>query len=183
MKSGKTEIVPGVHYQPRGSVMELPGGRKVLFAGGADSVDKHLRAKGTSWFPGELLKKAEISRFPNSPVDIAVSHAAPACVPLPGMLADGKYTDPMREALELLHHKYQPKFWFFGHYHQPFTANIEGCSFVGLSRIDAEPDESCGQGLAKLTPKGFEPFPLPLAALYEGKILPDRGNRSHPPSG
>ena len=170
-KTGQTEIAHGVHYQPRGSVIQLPDGRTVLFAGGADSVDKEFRIKGKSWFPGELLKKSEARKFPNVSVDIVISHAAPVCVPLPTMLVDGKYTDPTREALELLRLKYQPKLWFFGHYHEAFTANIDGCSFVGLARIDAEPDEPCGHGLAKLTAEGFEPYPLHLASLHAGKIL------------
>lgn len=171
VRSGETEIAPGVHYQARGSVMQLPDGRRVLFAGGADSVDKALRVKGKSWFPGELLKKAEVSKFPDAPIDIIVSHATPACVHLPGRLADGKYTDPTRDALELLRHKYRPTLWFFGHYHTAFAENIDGCSFIGLSRIDAEPDEPCGEGLARLTAEGAESCPLHLAALYEGKVL------------
>lgn len=164
IKSRQTEIAPGVHYQPRGSVIQLTDGRRVLFAGGADSVDKTSRIKGKSWFPGEQLKKAEIRKFPDVLVDIIVSHAAPSCVQLPSKLAGGKYIDPTRDALELLRHKYRPKLWFFGHYHTAFTENIDGCSFVGLSRIDAEPDEPCGHGLAKLTPKGFVPISLHLAA-------------------
>ena len=171
VKAGQTEIAPGVHYQPRGSVIQLPDGRRVLFAGGADSVDKKSRVKGKSWFPGELLKKPEVRKFPDASVDIVISHAAPPCVPLPAMLADGKYTDPTRETLELLRHKYRPKLWAFGHYHEAFTANIDDCSFVGLSRIDAEPDEPCGHGLAKLTTDGFELYPLHRAALHEGKVL------------
>lgn len=171
VKTGRTEIAPGVRYQPRGSTLQLPDGRTVLFVGGADSVDKGLRVKGKSWFPGELLKKSEVRKFPDVSVGIIVSHAAPACVPLPAMLADGKYTDPTREVLELLRIKYRPRLWFFGHYHTAFAENIDGCSFVGLSRIDAEPDEPCGHGLAKLTADGFEPYPLHIAALYEGKIF------------
>lgn len=171
VKTGQTEIAPGIHYQSRGSVIQLLDGRRVLFAGGADSVDKKLRVKGKSWFPGELLKKAEVRKFPDTSVDIIISHAAPACVPLPAMLADGKYADPAREGLELLRLKYQPKLWFFGHYHEAFSVNIDGCSFVGLGRIDAEPDEPCGHGLAKLTAGGFKPYPLHLAALHEGKIF------------
>lgn len=171
VKTGQTEIAPGAHYQPRGSIIQLPDGRSVLFAGGADSVDKEFRIKGKSWFPSELLKKSEVRKFPDVSVDIVISHAAPACVPLPAMLVDGKYTDPTRDALEVLWLRYRPKLWFFGHYHEACTTNIDGCSFVGLSRIDAEPDKHCGHGLAKLTAEGFEPYPLHLASLYEGKVL------------
>ena len=139
---GKTEIAAGVFYQPRGSTLALPDGRTVLFAGGASSVDKDLRIEGESWFPEEQLKKEEVQSFPALKVDIVISHAAPTCITLPPMLIHGKYTDPTREALELVRLKYKPLIWFFGHYHEAFSATVDGCHFAGLSHIDTDSDES-----------------------------------------
>lgn len=178
VKTGKTEIAPGVHYQPRGSTLRLEDGRTVLFAGGAESVDKKLRIEGRSWFPGELLEKGEVHGFPDVAVDIIVSHAAPTCISLPDTLAYGKYTDPSREALEMLLCKYRPQLWFFGHYHEFFTASHNGCSFFGLSRIDGEPEIPCGKGLVKLTSTGTEPVALHLATLYDKEILFPTGETS-----
>ena len=45
------EIAPGIFYQPRGSILELPGGTTVLFAGGAASVEKPVQIRPNACLP------------------------------------------------------------------------------------------------------------------------------------
>lgn len=54
-------------------------GKKFLFCGGADSIDKKLRTKFVSWWPQELITPAEKERViaNGNGVDVLVTHEAP----------------------------------------------------------------------------------------------------------
>lgn len=128
------EIAHGVHYQPRGSLLTLPDGRTVLFAGGAASIDKDARVYGVDWFPEEIFTEEEFrTLFPKvSRVDIVISHTAPASVTLPSYMSD--FYDPSRAVLEAVLQKYRPEQWFCGHYHFYMTQKLldGACEFVAL---------------------------------------------------
>ena len=68
---GPIEIQPNVFYMPRGEVLKLSNNRNVLFAGGAYSIDKHLRIEGVSWFPEEILTEKEIFNYFPDPKSIS----------------------------------------------------------------------------------------------------------------
>ena len=76
-----SEDLPNVLYQPRGSTIQLPDGRTVLFAGGAFSIDNKIRMPSVDWFPDlEILTEKELESFPSPDevqVDIVISHTAP----------------------------------------------------------------------------------------------------------
>lgn len=42
------EIEPNLFYCPIGSTLEI-NGKRIMFIGGADSIDKHMRLIGVSW--------------------------------------------------------------------------------------------------------------------------------------
>ena len=134
-RDGDFEIGWGIFYQPRGSVLTLPDGRTVLFAGGAASIDKAVRTEGVDWFPEEILTKEEFrNQFPKMDrVDIVISHTVPESVVLPPML-DKTFYDPSRVILEAVLQKYRPAMWFCGHFHLPFTQKLlDGeCILVAL---------------------------------------------------
>lgn len=128
------EIAPGIVYQPRGSLLTLPDGRTVLFAGGSASIDKDARVYGVDWFPEEILTEDEFRiQFPDvERVDIVISHTAPASVVLPSRLDD--FYDPSRAVLEAVLRRYRPKQWFCGHYHYYMTQMLldGACEFIAL---------------------------------------------------
>lgn len=150
LATGTTEVAPHVFYQPRGSVLVLEDGRRVLFAGGAQSADRHLRVENESWFEEELLTQQEVLAFPPAPIDIVISHAAPASVKLPPFTLTDKQTDPSRLALDMILSLYAPKLWCFGHYHEAFTQNVQGCSFVALSPVDNYPEQALDGAVSEL---------------------------------
>jgi hypothetical protein len=123
--AGIFEIQPNVFYQPRGSTLELPDGRVVLFMGGADSVDKRERTPGRDWFPEETIKSKDLDNLPNYAVDIIISHTAPKEFYKKLMTTrnletynwEDKFNDPSREALSYILHKYKPSLWYFAHFH------------------------------------------------------------------
>ncbi|MBR3665246.1 MAG: metallophosphoesterase [Lachnospiraceae bacterium] len=67
------EIAPRIIYHPRGSIWELPDGRRIFFAGGAKSVDWRWRHERTMWFREELLLRHHLPEsLPRA--DIVISH-------------------------------------------------------------------------------------------------------------
>jgi UDP-2,3-diacylglucosamine pyrophosphatase LpxH len=76
---------PGAVYVPRGSVMELDG-KRVLFMGGATSVDRKWRSKAPlgphPWFEEEVVTEADVERALQNvrgggPIDLMVTHSPP----------------------------------------------------------------------------------------------------------
>ena len=121
-QKGEFGIGWGIFYQPRGSVLTLPDGRTVLFAGGAASIDKDARVPGVDWFTEEVLtEQAFRTHFPvMDRVDIVISHTAPESVALP-LILDTTFYDPSRAVLEAVLRKYKPSLWFCGHFHPTLT--------------------------------------------------------------
>ena len=64
-------------YMKRGSTLELPDGRTVLFMGGANSIDRKYRRLGDDWFPEELITQRQVMELPKVNVDIIISHTCP----------------------------------------------------------------------------------------------------------
>jgi hypothetical protein len=121
------ELYRNVFYCPRGSNLELPDGRLVLFCGGAESVDKNQRIHGHDWFPEELISQTDLDRCLNGPkADIVVSHTAPR------MLLEAldfsqpeKFNDPSTIALNEILFYHKPSLWFFGHFHRELIGIID----------------------------------------------------------
>jgi len=122
-----TEVAPNVFYMPRGSTYTLPDGRKILFMGGAFSIDKPNRQLGVDWFPEETISHGDIMRCPGEPIDIVVSHTCPASL-RPKIIKKHPYgfsiPDCSEDALEHILQSYRPRFWYFGHWHMSMSGHI-----------------------------------------------------------
>lgn len=129
------EMYDGVNFCSRGSVLPLPDGRNVLFAGGASSVDKNMRTPGHDWFPEETIKAVDLDRIiaGQHRIDIVVSHTCPTAFLKhlhKGNLA--KVNDPSCKALDVVLDKLKPKQWFFGHWHLQKEGYDNGCHWQCL---------------------------------------------------
>jgi hypothetical protein len=115
-----TEIAPNVFYMPRGSTYKLQDGRTILFMGGANSIDKDMRTLGVDYFREETISYADLQNLPDEDIDIVVSHTCPDEL-TEDMIKRSYYgfsdNDPSRKALSYLLKKYNPSFWYFGHWH------------------------------------------------------------------
>lgn len=122
------ELYKNVFYMPRCSTLDLPDGRRVLFMGGASSIDKAERTAWYDWFPQELITIEDVDHLPETKIDIVVSHACP--LEFKEQLNESsddwrvqdsywsqKFWDPSCNYLSRVLEKYDPKWWFFGHYH------------------------------------------------------------------
>lgn len=128
------EMLKNIFFCPRGSTLELPDGRTVLFMGGGYSIDKHHRTPGYDWFPDETLKPRDLQFLPDKKIDILISHTC-AKSNLKDMLGANslKCMDISNDVLESVIEKYQPKFWAFGHWHHYKKGNIGSSHWVALN--------------------------------------------------
>lgn len=130
------ELTPiqNITYCPRGSTLTLPDGRKILFMGGASSIDKHWRTPGYDWFWQEDISYKDMEALPDEEIDIVISHTCPSSF-LNTMLSKDarKFNDPAYEYLEFILDKYKPKLWFFGHWHCRKEGFNKGCKWVALN--------------------------------------------------
>ena len=129
-EDGPVEILPNVIWHPRGTVSEM-GGKRILWMGGAVSVDKPYRTPMVDWFPQEVPSDQQWEKaFSQDPVDILVAHDAPAEVPLQGMpdhyIRDDllRAGENMRKQLSLLAGWVRPALYVHGHWHERRTTNL-----------------------------------------------------------
>lgn len=133
---------PGCFYMPRGSVLTLPDGRIVLFFGGAMSTDKEGRTEGDDWWAGEVPTaedldhaRAQVAAH-GGRVDIVISHTGPLMFlrQLPANKIDqARLTDPTVALLDVVLQEFQPRKWFFGHFHLHAKGVDQGCVWRCMS--------------------------------------------------
>lgn len=111
------EIAENVFYTPRGSVLELPVLGPTMFMGGAMSIDKHLRTPGVDWFPEEVPNVVTTVIPEVERIDTVISHTCPlSFAPMNPMPYD-HMRDNTRQLLENILVRYEPRRFFFGHWH------------------------------------------------------------------
>lgn len=150
LESINFDLGPGFTYHPRGSV-EVIDGKRILFLGGATSVDAQWRTPGASWWPQEELTEAQVaSACSQGRVDIVLAHDAPY---LP-LLSNKDLDSPSfpesellrsaqhRDKVQAVYQTAQPLAWCHGHYHTHYeTSKLEPwgpTTLVGLN-MEFEP--------------------------------------------
>ena len=128
------EIEKNVFHMKRGSTIDLPDGRTILFIGGAHSFDWEFRTPGLDWFPElELVTESDLENLPDKKIDIVISHTAPEEF----YMSFSPKEDPSRESLSYILKKYKPKLWFFGHFHVYSAGFDSGCKWTALAHIES----------------------------------------------
>jgi len=132
---GLFEEPPSVFYMQRRAILTLHDGRNVMFMGGAESIDPHIRTEGFDWFREETIRQGDVFTLPHINIDIIVSHTCPEEFPIRGLIetAGLKIEDPSRKALSVLLNYYKPSQWYFGHYHKYETGIVNNCKWTALS--------------------------------------------------
>lgn len=141
------EVMSNIFYMPRCSTLDLPDGRRVLFMGGASSIDKSERVPFYDWFPQEVITLNDFGCLPDTNIDIVVSHACP--IEFKEQLNEGsddwrvrdsywlsKFGDPSCHYLSKVLHKYNPKYWIFGHYHVCKTGKSYNTTWFALNKTE-----------------------------------------------
>jgi len=129
------ELAPNIIYMPRGSTYQLDDGRKILFMGGADSIDKDVRYLGVDWFPEEVITYKDLQNLPNCEIDIFITHTCPQEL-VAGLAKWPTEKDPSNQALSELWKMYKPDLWFFGHWHFFTKGKLGKTKWFALSHIE-----------------------------------------------
>lgn len=128
---------------PDGTLMTTAD-NKVMFIGGALSIDKAFRTEGYSWWADEELSDKAlwllVDRFVKERPDIMVTHECPELVAEKLMANVGKLDIPSRtrQAFSSMLSLHQPKLWIFGHWHMSWEGVIDGCKFVCLNELECK---------------------------------------------
>ncbi len=117
------QIREHIKWMPRGHV-ETVAERRILFFGGAVSVDRYHRRENISWFHEELPTEKEWQRaYSAKNIDIIISHDAPTG----GFVYETNDAWPaelveqsleFRQKLKKLGSQIQPTHWYCGHHHR-----------------------------------------------------------------
>lgn len=116
---GITRVIgTNIYHVPRGVTLELEG-QKILFVGGASSIDKYHRIEGLSWWKEEVSDYEEANQILDSlpkEVDYIITHTAPRSVV---ETFDKVFPEkcPQQELLEEVISKVNFKHLYFGHFH------------------------------------------------------------------
>ena len=132
-----TEVAPKVWYMPFGSVLNVNEKTNILFCGKADSIDKHLRKEGVSWWPQENISSLDMDQLsPSKKIDVVISHTAPNYFDLGNHYKNTpEYKDPSRDELDKVWDMYKPKAWYFGHFHVYKYNNFKGTQWHVLDTV------------------------------------------------
>ena len=88
---GLRRLRPNIIHLPRGHRTSLNFGRTLAVLGGANSIDRHHRAEGLTWWPQEQISDDDLTALGNERAEIMVGHDAPT--PLPSLDAALATTD------------------------------------------------------------------------------------------
>lgn len=135
------EIQDDVFYMPRGSILGL-NGQRLLFMGGAESIDKAYRIRGYDWFPEESITENDINKVREGErFDTIISHTAPDFII---RSIGGNLIGQSEKMLRRLYGRNKPKHWYFGHMHRICNKVTGGVHFHGLNEV---PENGCWQWL------------------------------------
>lgn len=133
------ELMKNIFYMPKCSVLSLPDHRQVLFMGGALSIDKAERKAYYDWFPQELITLDDVDALPDTNIDIVISHTCP--IEFKEIINEGadtysasKFFDQSCHYLSKVLYKYDPKYWFFGHFHLSMVGRTYNTDWFALNK-------------------------------------------------
>lgn len=145
-RTGIAEVDKGVFFCRFGATLDISSEITVLFAGGAESIDRDYRIRKMAsgypkiWWEQEGISSTDLARLANVPkADWVLSHTAPMAFDLKKQLGQSwieprdPYFNLSRHALDKVWEKYHPKRWFFGHFHQTMHGRHGDCEWLCLN--------------------------------------------------
>jgi len=150
MVAGDHRFIRGNHDNPeecRKHSQWIPDGHiegKMMFVGGAISIDKHLRQEGYNWWSDEQLSPDDLAYlievYEAAKPHTMVTHECPQSI-VPAFL--GHYKNELepggadtRKAFEMMLAIHRPKLWIFGHWHQSLDYTHDGTRFICLAELE-----------------------------------------------
>ncbi len=124
------------HWISDGHTETTESGTKIMYIGGAFSIDKEWRTPGLDWWEDEECSMEQLYSFYDKYMefkpDVMVTHDGPQSV-LYEMFITGTHKPLLKtrtsQALDAMFADHKPKEWIFGHWHMNRTETILGCNF------------------------------------------------------
>lgn len=142
------ETEKGICHCRFGSTLKLADGSVALFAGGAESIDKTARLREMStgenkiWWKQEGISDEDMKRLSYvKNADIVISHTAPEKFNLRPWIGGNSFNikqkvdNTSRIKLNDVLEQYNPKKWFFGHFHAFMKGTYKSCAWTGLNLV------------------------------------------------
>lgn len=131
------------YYIPDGH-METVQNTKMMYIGGAISIDKAWRTEGLDYWSDEELSYPELDNLINIyrdyKPDVMITHDCPESIANEMMMAFNTtkkdFPSITRQALESMFYFHQPKYWIFGHWHKTISFTTLGTAFRCLGELD-----------------------------------------------
>lgn len=116
------EWQPGWTHMSRGSILEVDGYR-IMFFGGAASIDKTDRMEGVSWWRQENITYGQVQETLASvdgTIDALFTHDHASRIPYSDSRSkrDHSESNGNRGLLDVIVERFMPSFCFFGHHHR-----------------------------------------------------------------
>lgn len=108
-------------------------GKRILFVGGAVSVDKAYRKPGTEWWAGEQLTDAQVYQaMQTGPADFLFTHDCSNATPFRGRLKPDLDSMAHRQKIDSVLRAVKPRYHFHGHMHTKYDwENLVGANANG----------------------------------------------------
>lgn len=114
-----------IHYIPRGCTTWL-NGKRCLFMGGADSIDRFWRKDFIEWWPQEQITQKQIDDVSIEYYDYIFTHCGPYTEVFKnrgflytlGNVNENNAIHTSEKMLDQIAHNIDFGHWYFGHYHQ-----------------------------------------------------------------
>lgn len=125
-----------------GHIETTATGTKMMFIGGAHSIDRAFRIEDYSWWPEEELSQQEMyalaEKYAIEKPDVMVTHDCPQEVIEHIHSHHWRDNSRTQQFLQVLfrNNNHQPKLWIFGHHHISFDQVIDGTRFVCLAELE-----------------------------------------------
>ena len=133
------------HFLGDFGTYEIPDFFQIFFVRGGQSIDFRYRLQGYDWWPEEQLSYEKMCQamdeYCKRKPDFVISHECPSrIIEYVSTLNsfDGEAIRPSATAqlLDQMFDDHRPKFWFFGHHHKSWSANIDGTEFRCLAELE-----------------------------------------------
>lgn len=153
-QEGRREITPLIHHLPRGYVWLENDEFAWMSFGGAVSLDRDYRVKGTSWFENEEITREDMRIAKSQVMDIKVMvcHDAPfntatlrnryvgKTYPNHDLLLSSHLNQERVEKIMLYH---KPDYLYHGHHHYRYQENVHGTTVIGLDCDNSSLSANC----------------------------------------
>lgn len=121
--------------------IETINDKKVMFIGGASSIDRASRVEGINWWADEELSYEEfqylVDEYKKEKPDVLITHECPRQVRSEFFQPRDVISSRTSNAFGLMWEMHKPSLWVFGHWHLPLDEVLGPTRFVCVDKDSA----------------------------------------------